>query len=248
MLSTSQRFSDEFGGVAGNWAAELSASPNKGPLGAKPGRNPYCLGDEHLPSACDYFFHIISLTTQHCHWYTQAMPPGAPIPSPHSWAKAELYKPDRREFEGRTYTKVGQLNEQTSRNGDVVWAHIRLNANAAYTASLIDDDGSEIKATRVYTSNELDPTRARPWDVLTPIVTLDLLPVNSKEAAGAFFRVMYIVQEEADVRSVKLADILRSVIDYDRPYPRLRRDYVLKPRMRKRRRLSDESSIDVCRQ
>jgi hypothetical protein len=156
-----------------------------------------------------------------------------------------MYRPYRRDFEGRVYTKVGELNEQTPRAGDVVWAHIRLNANAAYKATLVDDDGSEIIATRLYTGNELDATRARPWDILTPVVPLDLLPVNSKEAAGAFFRVMYIVQEEADVRSVKLADILKIVVDYDRPSPRLRRDYELKPQTRKRRRLSDESSIDV---
>jgi hypothetical protein len=173
------------------------------------------------------------------------MPTGPSARLSEAWKDAQMYRPDRRDFEGRIYTKVGELNEQTSRIGDAVWARIRLNANAAYITTLVDNDGSEIIATRVYTGNELDATRARPWDILTPVIALELLPVNSKEAAGAFFRVMYIVQEEADVKLVKLADILRSVIDYDRPYPRLRRDYELKPQTRKRRRLSDESPIDV---
>ncbi|PVH91054.1 hypothetical protein DM02DRAFT_546555 [Periconia macrospinosa] len=173
------------------------------------------------------------------------MPSDAPNCSAVSWEKARAYTPDRMEFGDRTYTKVGQLNEHTSRAGDSVWAHIRPNANAAYTPTLIDSDGGEIKATRVYTGSELDSTRARPWDVITPIVPLDLLPNNAKEAAGAFFRVMYIVQEEADVRPVKLADILRRVIDYDRPYPRLKRDPDMKLRTRKRRRVSSSPSVGV---
>ncbi|KAK1914152.1 hypothetical protein P3342_007398 [Pyrenophora teres f. teres] len=121
---------------------------------------------------------------------------------------------------------------------------------AQHTPSLVDSDGGEIKAARVYTGNEPESIRARPWDILTPVVPFDLLPTNSKEAAAAFFRVMYIVQEEPDARPVQLIDILRRVIDYDRPYPRLRRDPKLKLRMTKRRRLSNESStgaMPVCR-
>ncbi|CAE7034405.1 hypothetical protein PTT_13479 [Pyrenophora teres f. teres 0-1] len=176
------------------------------------------------------------------------MPSDAPNTSAVSWEKVRAYKPDRRKFGGRSYTKVGQLNEQTSRAGASVWAHIRPNASAAYTPSLVDSDGGEIKAARVYTGNEPEPIRARPWDILTPVVPFDLLPTNSKEAAAAFFRVMYIVQEEPDARPVQLIDILRRVIDYDRPYPRLRRDPKLKLRMTKRRRLSNESSTGVCLQ
>ncbi|KAE8852989.1 hypothetical protein PTNB73_10516 [Pyrenophora teres f. teres] len=173
------------------------------------------------------------------------MPSDAPNTSAVSWEKVRAYKPDRRKFGGRSYTKVGQLNEQTSRAGASVWAHIRPNASAAYTPSLVDSDGGEIKAARVYTGNEPESIRARPWDILTPVVPFDLLPTNSKEAAAAFFRVMYIVQEEPDARPVQLIDILRRVIDYDRPYPRLRRDPKLKLRMTKRRRLSNESSTGI---
>ncbi|PVH90813.1 hypothetical protein DM02DRAFT_664641 [Periconia macrospinosa] len=165
-------------------------------------------------------------------------------PVPPALQLFSVFSPPLAWFGGRGYTKVGQLNEQTSRVGASVWAHTRPNANAAYTPSLIDDDGGEIKATRVYTGNELDPTRARPWDILTPVIPLDLLPNNSKKAAGAFFRVVYIVQEDADVRPVELVDILQRVIDYHRPYPRLRRDPELKLWTRKRRRLSSGSSID----
>ena len=169
----------------------------------------------------------------------------APKTSAVSWEKARAYKPDRRKFGDRSYTKVGQLNKQTSRAGAWVWAHIRPNASAAYIPSLVDSDGGEIKPARIYTGSEPESIRARPLDILTPVVPFDLLPTNSKEAAAAFFRVMYIVQEEADARPVQLIDILRRVIDYDRPYPRLKRDPKLKLRTTKRRRLSSQSSEDI---